>query len=64
VANEKDRTAAGAGKMGNLYRILVAKPERKRQLGRCRDPWEDNIVACRAVTTRRPRDRRIYQRRF
>jgi hypothetical protein len=27
----------------NAYRILVGKPEGKRQLGRPRHRWEDNI---------------------
>jgi hypothetical protein len=27
----------------NAYRILVAKPERKRPLGRPRGRWENNI---------------------
>jgi hypothetical protein len=26
-----------------VYRVLVGKPERKRQLGRCRHRWEDNV---------------------
>jgi hypothetical protein len=29
--------------MRNAYRILVAKPEVKRPLGRLRCRWEDNI---------------------
>jgi hypothetical protein len=29
--------------MGNLYRILVGKPEGQRSLGRRRYRWEDNI---------------------
>jgi hypothetical protein len=29
--------------MGNVYKILVGKPERKRPLGRSRRIWEDNI---------------------
>ena len=31
------------GERRGLYRVLVAKPERKRQLGRPRHKWEDNI---------------------
>jgi hypothetical protein len=31
------------GEMGNAYRILVGKPERKRPLGRPRRRWVDNI---------------------
>jgi hypothetical protein len=29
--------------VGNLYKILVSKPEEKRPLGRSRRSWEDNI---------------------
>jgi len=29
--------------MRNTYRILVEKPKGKRQLGRPRDKWDDNI---------------------
>jgi hypothetical protein len=31
------------GEKRNAYRILVGKPEGKRQLGRPRCRWEDNI---------------------
>jgi hypothetical protein len=31
------------GKMKNAYQVLVGKPEGKRQLGRSRSRWEDNI---------------------
>jgi hypothetical protein len=31
------------GEKRNAYRILVGKPEGKRQLGRPRRGWEDNI---------------------
>jgi hypothetical protein len=31
------------GKMRNVYKISVGKPEGKRPLGRCRSRWEDNI---------------------
>jgi hypothetical protein len=31
------------GEMGNEYKILVGKPVGKRQLGRLRRRWEDNI---------------------
>jgi hypothetical protein len=34
---------ARIGEMRNAYRILVWKPEWKRQLGRPRCGWEDNI---------------------
>jgi len=31
------------GENGDIYRILVGKPEGKRPLGRPRHRWEDNI---------------------
>jgi hypothetical protein len=31
------------GKMRNAYKILIGKPERKRQLRRLRCRWEDNM---------------------
>jgi len=31
------------GERKGVYRVLVAKPESKRQLGRPRHRWEDNI---------------------
>jgi len=31
------------GESGNVYRVLVGKPEGKRSLGRPRHRWEDNI---------------------
>jgi hypothetical protein len=31
------------GKMRNLYKVLVGKPEGKRPLGRHRRRWEENI---------------------
>jgi hypothetical protein len=31
------------GDKGNVYRVLMEKPEGKRQLGRPRLRWEDNI---------------------
>jgi hypothetical protein len=31
------------GETRNAYRILVGKPETKRELGRPRHMWEDNI---------------------
>jgi len=31
------------GEMRGVYRVLVGKPEGKRQLGRPRLRWEDNI---------------------
>jgi hypothetical protein len=31
------------GKMRNMYKILVGKPEEERLLGRTRYRWEDNI---------------------
>jgi hypothetical protein len=30
------------GKLRNLYRILIRKPEQKRPVGRSTDRWEDN----------------------
>jgi hypothetical protein len=32
------------GEIRNMYRILVGEPEGKRQLGRHRSRWEDNIT--------------------
>jgi len=32
------------GKRRGVYRVLVGKPERKRQLGRHRHKWEDYIT--------------------
>jgi hypothetical protein len=40
--------------------LLVGKPEGKRQLGRQRHRWVDNIVACRHV----PHPRRDYSSRL
>jgi hypothetical protein len=34
---------ARVGEMGNVYKIFVGKPERKRQLGRPSRRWEDNF---------------------
>jgi hypothetical protein len=34
---------ARMGEKRGVYRVLVGKPERKRQLGRPRRRWEDNI---------------------
>jgi hypothetical protein len=31
------------GEMGNVYKVLVGKPEGKRPLGRPRRKWEGNI---------------------
>jgi hypothetical protein len=41
--DEMGRTCSTCGEKRNAYRILVAKPERKRPLGRPRHRWEDNI---------------------
>jgi len=32
------------GKRRDVYRVLVGKPEGKRQLGRPRLRWDDNII--------------------
>jgi len=37
------RPVAFNGKRMGAYRILVGKPDAKRQLGRYRCVWEDNI---------------------
>jgi hypothetical protein len=37
------RICSANGKKGNLYRILVGKPEGMKQLGRPRRRWMDNI---------------------
>jgi hypothetical protein len=43
------------GERRGVYRVLVGKPEGKRQLGRPRHRWEDNInmdlqeVVCRGM---------------
>jgi len=34
---------ARMGEGRGVYRVLVGKPERKRQLGRSRGRWENNI---------------------
>ena len=34
---------ARMGNRGHAYRVLVARPERRRPLGRRRRRWEDNI---------------------
>jgi hypothetical protein len=31
------------GEMGNAYKILIGKPERKKHLGSPRRRWQDNI---------------------
>jgi len=31
------------GERRGIYRVVVGKPEEKRQLGRPRSKWEDNI---------------------
>ena len=35
---------ARMGKRRDVYRVLVGKPEGKRQLGRPRLRWDDNII--------------------
>jgi hypothetical protein len=32
------------GEMKNVYSMLIGKPEGKKQLGRSRRRWEDNII--------------------
>jgi hypothetical protein len=39
-----DRACSTNGDKRNLYRILVGKPEGKRQIGRPRSTWVDNIT--------------------
>jgi hypothetical protein len=39
----RERNAARIGEMRNAHNPLVGKPEGKRQLGRLRRTWEDNI---------------------
>jgi hypothetical protein len=41
--NEVGWHVAGMGESRGAYRVLVAKLEGKRQLGRTRRRWEDNI---------------------
>ena len=36
-------TVPSMGERRDVYRVLVGKPEGKRQLGRLRSRWEDNI---------------------
>jgi hypothetical protein len=46
IKSRRMRWAAHVARMGegrDVYRILVARPERKRLLGRPRHKWEDNI---------------------
>jgi hypothetical protein len=31
------------GEIGSVFRVFVSKSERKRQLGRLKRRWEDNI---------------------
>jgi hypothetical protein len=38
-----DKNVARMGKKRNVYRLLVGKPEGRRQLGRPRRRWFDNI---------------------
>jgi hypothetical protein len=46
IKSRKIKWAGHVSRMGekrNAYRILVGKPDGKRQLGRPRHRWEDNI---------------------
>jgi hypothetical protein len=38
-----DRACSAKGEKRSAYRILVGKPERRKQLGRSRRKWEDNV---------------------
>jgi hypothetical protein len=39
---EKKEWAGHVARMGDVFRVLVGKPEGKRPLGRPRRRWEDN----------------------
>jgi hypothetical protein len=41
--NEMGRKWSAYGVRRGVYRILVGNPEEKRQLGRLRPRWKDNI---------------------
>jgi hypothetical protein len=41
--NGMDGSCSAYGKSRGVYRVVVRKPEGKRQLGRHRRRWEDNI---------------------
>jgi len=41
--NEMGGACSAYGERRGVYRVLVGKPEGKRQLGRPRRRWEDNI---------------------
>jgi hypothetical protein len=41
--DEMGRACSTNGEKRNAYRILVGKPERKRQMGRPRRRWVENI---------------------
>jgi hypothetical protein len=43
IENEMDGASSSDGEGTGVYRVLVGKPEGKRQLGRPRRRWEDNI---------------------
>jgi hypothetical protein len=43
MEDEMGRVLARMGERRNPYRILMGKPEGKRQLGRKRRSWVDNI---------------------
>jgi hypothetical protein len=51
-----DRACSTYGERSCVYRVLVGKPEGKKQLGRYRRRWDDNIkmdlqeVVCRVWT--------------
>jgi hypothetical protein len=43
AANILNKQSSTVGERRGVYRVLVGKPEGKRQLGRPRSRWEDNI---------------------
>jgi hypothetical protein len=43
IKNEMGGACSTYGEKRDAYRILVGRPDRRRQLGRPRRRWEDNI---------------------
>jgi hypothetical protein len=72
IKSRRMRWAGHVARMGekrNVYRLLVGKPEGKRQLGRPRRKWIDNIkmdlvhiVQCGVEWFHLAQDRGIYIR--